>query len=97
MKHPRLKNSTAQILQALAAMCMVAPLIAHAQQATDLGNVSANGGGDSSESAAAKPTASKTGNSRPRCKSWPVWAPATLPAWPGNCSTAARTRSTMIR
>jgi iron complex outermembrane receptor protein len=60
MKHPRLKSSTVQILQAIAAMCMVAPLIAHAQQATDLGAVSASGAGDASESVAAKPTASKT-------------------------------------
>jgi iron complex outermembrane receptor protein len=64
MKHPRLKSSTAQILHALTAMCMVAPLIAHAQQATDLGNVNANGSGDSGAVGAAAPTASKSAPSQ---------------------------------
>jgi iron complex outermembrane receptor protein len=63
MKHPRLKSSTVQILHALAAMCMVAPMIAHAQQATDLGNVNANGGGDG-EAVGAAPTASKSAPSQ---------------------------------
>jgi iron complex outermembrane receptor protein len=60
MKHPRLKTSSVQILYALAAMCASAPFVAHAQQATDIGAVSANGGSGSGADNAAKPTASKT-------------------------------------
>ncbi|RXZ37043.1 TonB-dependent receptor [Oxalobacteraceae bacterium CAVE-383] len=63
MKHPNLKTSTLQILHALAAMCVVAPLVAHAQQATDLGAVNANGGDDGATSAAT-PTASKSAPSQ---------------------------------
>jgi iron complex outermembrane receptor protein len=64
MKHPRLKSSTVQILRALTAMCVVAPMFAHAQQATDLGNVNANGSGDGGAVGAAAPTASKSAPSQ---------------------------------
>ncbi len=64
MKRPSLKPTTQQVLQALAVMCMTAPIIANAQQATDLGAVSANGGSGTVEVTAKAITADKTAPSQ---------------------------------
>ncbi|WP_236905457.1 TonB-dependent receptor plug domain-containing protein [Collimonas arenae] len=60
MKRPSLKPGTQQILHALAVMCMAAPMIASAQQATDLGAVSASGGSGATDNSSAPVTATKT-------------------------------------
>jgi iron complex outermembrane receptor protein len=52
-----LKPCTLNVLRALSIMCMAAPFIAHAQQATDLGTVGASGTGASGT--AAVPAAAK--------------------------------------
>ncbi|WP_211462379.1 TonB-dependent receptor domain-containing protein [Collimonas silvisoli] len=59
MKRPSLKPGTRQVLHALAVMCMAAPMIASAQQATDLGAVSASGGAAVTENTAAAVRAAK--------------------------------------
>lgn len=64
MKRPRLKIGTLHILHAVAAMTMFTPLMARAQQATDLGAVSATGSADSSAAVNGPASASKSAPSQ---------------------------------
>lgn len=64
MKVPSLKPCAVNVLRALAVMCMVTPYVAKAQQATDLGAVSAADGSGAANHAASVPAAARNAPSQ---------------------------------
>ncbi|PUA19914.1 TonB-dependent receptor domain-containing protein [Glaciimonas sp. PCH181] len=61
---PNLKPGHRNILRAIAVMCIVTPAVGYAQQATDLGAVSATDGSGTTSQATSKPAAAKSAPSQ---------------------------------